>query len=288
MVIDEALYKTIRNLVNEELGINSQVSNAVDEIHQLLTNDSVEMRDIPIGKNRHWPCKATNIDYPFVDSKIIRLNICIYDFPSENDMLSYRKQFPQEWRNIINAKTHQSDEWSKVVITGNLIRVNGKDDINFYNWLQHELTHAFQRLKSNKTELVKDVNKYQNNIKVIGKSTEEYVRNAARINYYSFKHEQDAFANGLYSVLIHSNCTKDNIDEIICGTKFYAILTKLKKVINEFSRLKGDEFERVDSMIRSNFNYGVDVVIKKGLRDIEEFTYRMGRVKMKILNELDY
>lgn len=161
--------------------------------------------------------------------------------------------------------------------------------LDFHVRLQHELDYAIKRILSGKNYIKPYTNQYHNAQSVISNKEDvnnKYVRYSAWIVYWNLPHEQDAFANGLYSVLAHSNPTNENIDNLIYNSDYYTIIVRLRKLLKEFNELQGEERENVDRLVKNKIGYGINKIIKIGERTLSKYIYKMGRIKTLILQRL--
>jgi hypothetical protein len=89
-----------------------------------------------------------------------------------------------------------------------------------------------------------------------------------------------------YSVLAHSNPTKENIDNLIYNSDYYTIIIRLRTFLQEFNELQGEERERIDYLLKNKLGYGINKIIKIGERTLSKYIYKMGRIKTLILQRL--
>ena len=281
MQVNKNIYRIVRRVLNEELGVSSVVTNATfDIMNQIANKSDDELRYYPPTINRHYPLKATNIDYEIANGVTIRLNVSIVDFDSDEELLRFKKLYPKEGSDILKAKTSKLTNESKIPINITIVRVGGRITEGNYETLQHELEHAFQK-SMKKGELSDD--RYNKNIDVLSKSTNSLLRKVSRVNYLSYKHEQDAFANGLYALLKHSKCDLNEIDDVIKESTFYNTLSEMKRAVSFWEDQLGNE--ETEAILRKYFNYGVDIVLKRAKKVVNEFVKRMGRIKTLYLQE---
>ena len=286
MQLYEKIRKIVRKVLNEELGINQDVANAVDDIIDMLANiNDSDLMELSVTDFRHYPYKLGSIDYQFVNGRIVHVAASFYDFPDIQSMEDFKRDYPKEYRKVANAVTRQTPFSQKISISLSIIRVNGEIIPQSYSNMQHELTHAFQRIMTGKSSLVKNYSKYRRNIEILKNTTDEYLKKAACINYWSYPHEMDAFVNGLDAeIRVHLRNGDGDLDDIINNTRFYYTLDKIKKIVNDFSKLEDYEKDCVESALQKQFHCGVDAIIRRGEKTAREYTRGMGRVKMRYIN----
>lgn len=283
MQVNKNIHRIVRRVLNEELGVSSVVTNAtLDIMNQIANKSDNELRSYPPTVNRHYPLKATNIDYEIANGVTIRLNVSIVDFDNNEELLRFKKLYPKEGSHISKAKTSKLTNDSKIPINITIVRVGGRITEGNYETLQHEVEHAFQKAMK-KGELSDD--KYNKNIDILSKSTNSLLRKVSRVNYLSYQHEQDAFANGLYALLNHSKCNVNEIDEVIKASAFYKTLSEMKRAVSFWQSQVGNE--ETEAILHNNFNYGVDVVLRRANKVVNEFIKRMGRIKSLYLQQFN-
>lgn len=287
---DKTIHKIVRRIVNEALGVNSYVEKAVDyiikEIHKDESDGILEEKqvdgDVPVLIKR-------GLIYYEIKNRLLKIIFRIYDFQSNED-LEYFKENYQEifYKKMYCGSTNYSSTDDSIVVRFSLIRAGGKVQNYSYNVLQHELDHAIKYVLSNKQNIKRNADKYYNAIYAMKGENDnnKYLMNLGRIVYWSYPHEQDAFANGLYSVLAHSNPTNENIDNLIYNSDYYTIIVRLRKFLKEFNELQGEERENVDRLVKNKIGYGINKIIKIGERTLSKYIYKMGRIKTLILQRL--
>ena len=283
MQLNNNIHRIVRRVLNEELGINRIVVKAIDDvIKQILSKSEDEMFMLYPNKNRHYTNKTFNFDYEFANGISVRICTGIVDFKDYNEYAEFKTNYPKEYRILTSGKTSQN-VGSPLRIAVYVIRVGGQVIPENYVILQHEIEHAFQRIMKNGS-LSKNKKKYKKYTDAMRKSTDPLIRKVGRVNYLSYRHEQDAFANGLYAFLKHSDCDINNIDDIIKTSSFYRILNEMKRAVSFWESKLGDE--ETEAILRENFDYGVDIVLKRAKKVVNEFVKRLGRIKTLYLQEL--
>ena len=284
MQLNNNIHRIVRRVLNEELGINPIVVKATDDvINQILSKSEDEMFMLYPNKNRHYTNKTFNFDYELANGVTVRIGTGIVDFKDYDEYAEFKTNYPKEYRILASGRTSQN-VGSPLRIAVYVIRVGGQVIPENYEILQHEIEHAFQRIMKNGS-LSKDKKKYNKYTDAMRKSADPLIRKVGRVNYLSYHYEQDAFANGLYAFLKHSDCDVSNIDDIIKSSLFYKTLNEMRRAVSFWESKLGDE--ETEAILRENFNYGVDVVLKRAKKAVNEFVKRLGRIKTLYLRQFN-
>lgn len=284
MQLNNNIHRIVRRVLNEELGINPIVAKATDDvINQILSKSEDEMFMLYPNKNRHYTNKTFNFDYELANGVTVRIGTGIVDFKDYDEYAEFKTNYPKEYRILASGRTSQN-VGSPLRIAVYVIRVGGQVIPENYEILQHEIEHAFQRIMKNGS-LSKDKKKYNKYTDAMRKSADPLIRKVGRVNYLSYHYEQDAFANGLYAFLKHSDCDVSNIDDIIKSSLFYKTLNEMRRAVSFWESKLGDE--ETEAILRENFNYGVDVVLKRAKKAVNEFVKRLGRIKTLYLQQFN-
>lgn len=290
---DKTIHKIVRRVVNEALGVNSYVENAVDgiinRIYELESNGQLEEKTVTV----EFPVliKRGYFDYNLIKDKTIMVEFRTYDFQSNEDLEYFKENYPE----IFNEKMNRGLAYSSNTENGlpmikiSLVRAGGKIQKNSYDILQHELDHALKDSLTNKKWNKRNNYKYKMATYMMHDDDgdeNKYAKAAAWIVYYSFPHERDAFANGLYSELKHSNPTKENLDELIYNSRYYRIITWLRRVLPYFNTIKSEEIELVNRILSISFMCDINKIIKIGEKTLSEYIRNLGRIKTLILQRL--
>ena len=282
MQLNNNIHRIVRRVLNEELGINSIVTKATDDvINRILSKSEDEMFTMYPNEKRHYTNKTFNFDYELANGVSVRIGTGIVDFKDYDEYTEFKNNYPKEYRILTLGKTSQTIGPLRIGVT--VIRVGGQVIPENYEILQHEIEHAFQRIMKNGS-LSKNKKKYKKYTEAMRKSTDPLIRKVGRVNYLSYRHEQDAFANGLYAFLNHSDCDISNIDDVIKSSLFYRTLNEMRRAVSFWESKLGDE--ETEAILRENFNYGVDIALKRAKKVVNEFVKRLGRIKTLYLQEL--
>lgn len=289
---DKTIHKIVRRVVNEALGVNSYVEKAVDgiinRIYELESKGSLEEKTVTV----EFPVliKRGKFDYNLIKDNKIMVEFRTYDFQSDEDLEYFKENYPEIFNEKMNrGLAYPSNGNKPPMIKISLVRAGGKIQNNSYDILQHELDHALKDSLSNKKMNKRNDYKYKMAtymMKDDDGNENKYANAAAWIVYYSFPHERDAFANGLYSELKHSNPTKENLDELIYNSRYYRIITWLRKVLPYFNTIKSEEIELVNRILSISFMCDIDKIIKIGEKTLSEYIRNLGRIKTLILQRL--
>ena len=284
MQLNNNIHRIVRRVLNEELGINPIVAKATDDvINQIVSKSKDEMFMLYPKKNRHYTNKTFNFDYELANGVTVRIGTGIVDFKDYDEYAEFKTNYPKEYRILASGRTSQN-VGSPLRIAVYVIRVGGQVIPENYEILQHEIEHAFQRIMKNGS-LSKNKKKYNKYTDAMRKSADPLIRKVGRVNYLSYHYEQDAFANGLYAFLKHSDCDVSNIDDIIKSSLFYKTLNEMRRAVSFWESKLGDE--ETEAILRENFNYGVDIVLKRAKKAVNEFVKRLGRIKTLYLQQFN-
>lgn len=289
---NKTIHRIVRRVVNEALGVNSYVENAVDgiikKIYELESKGVLEEKTVTV----EFPVliKRGKLDYNLIKDKTIIVDFRTYDFQSDEDLEYFKENYPEIFRKKMNrGLAYPSNGNEPPMIKIPLVRANGKIQNDSYDILQHELDHALKDSLTNKKMNKRNNYKYKMATYMMAdddSNENKYAKVAAWIVYYSFPHEQDAFANGLYSELKHSNPTKENLDELIYNSRYYRVITWLRKVLPYFKTIKSEEIELVNRILSISFMCDIDKIIKIGEKTLSEYIHNLGRIKTLILQRL--
>lgn len=289
---DKTIHRIVRRVVNEALGVNSYVEKAVDgiinRIYELESNGQLEEkyfnRDIKIV------AKRGKFNYNLIKDKMIIVEFRTYDFQRDEDLEYFKENYPVIFNEKMDSGlTYSSKENDLPIIKISIVRAGGKIQKNSYDILQHELDHALKDSLTNKNMNKRNYYKYKMATYMISdndSNENKYAKVAAWIVYYSFPHEQDAFANGFYSELIHSNPTKENLDELIYNSRYYSVITWLRRVLPYFKTIKSEEIELVNRILSISFMCDIDKIIKIGENTLAKYIHNLGRIKTLVLQRL--
>lgn len=287
---DKTIHKIVRRVVNEALGVNSYVEKAVDDI----IDEIYKYESMGVLIEKHFDsdikivAKKGSVDYYIKDKRILII-FRIYDFQNNEDLEYFRENYHEIfYKKMYRGSMHHSSTDDDIVIRFSLIRAGGKITDYSYNVLQHELDHAIKLVLSNKKYINGNGGKYNKAVYAMNGEdvNDKYLMRSGRIIYWSFPHERDAFANGLYSVLVHSNPTKENIDNLIYNSDYYATIVNLRTFLQEFNELQGEERKRIDYLVKNKIGYGLNKIIKIGEKTLSEYIRNLGRIKTLILQRL--
>lgn len=107
---DKTIHKIVRRVVNEALGVNSYVENAVDgiinRIYELESNGQLEEKTVTV----EFPVliKRGKLDYNLIKDKMIMVEFRIYDFQSNEDLEYFKENYPE----IFNEKMNRGLAYS--------------------------------------------------------------------------------------------------------------------------------------------------------------------------------
>ena len=160
MQLNNNIHRIVRRVLNEELGINSIVTKATDDvINRILSKSEDEMFTMYPNEKRHYTNKTFNFDYELANGVSVRIGTGIVDFKDYDEYTEFKNNYPKEYRILTSGKTSQTIGPLRIGVT--VIRVGGQVIPENYEILQHEIEHAFQRIMKNGS-LSKNKKKYKN------------------------------------------------------------------------------------------------------------------------------
>lgn len=286
MKLEETIHKIVKDVVNEELGINTTVTNTVYEIITKINNLSQNnYRYISHTTKIKYPCKLISFDYSFIKNMTIRIVAHIFDFNDEEELARLKHNDRTAFFEMMSAKTNSTSLHKNIfTVTINVIRINGKIDTHVYEVLQHEIEHVFQ-LSLKNGRLTKRLDTYAKYSSIM-KNGNNLIKRIAYIEYARFKFEIDAFINSLYVSLRQSHCHKENIDKVITQSSCYKVCINLRNIIKTISPLK--ESISANKEVILQFNFDINTAIKHGEHTLHNILNKIGKVKTLYLKEIEH
>lgn len=252
----------LRKIIQEELGIATEVSKITEEVFQSILldirNRKPEKNEICFTKNGVVECIINNTPFKvnytcrnFLDKNVID-NFDI-DYLTEGGTLFFNKNF--FWVNV------------------NLIAVNGtifKQEA--VNTIQHEMEHVFQQLKCNKRIPSNDLKYAKIKTDLNGNNTAR--KNVARLVYLTLKSEQEGFINGTYAWcmtndLLSTPYTYDNIKNSPSGVLYNEMVDLYNIVFNDIE---------MTNIIKTEYKLSKNKISKL----IHDFLKRIGKILIKV------
>jgi hypothetical protein len=132
--------------------------------------------------------------------------------------------------------------------------LNGKPYSSaFYEPIQHEISHIFQRFQEVKSGYPKASDNTYRNFKKYEIAKENiknknwYISTLFEIYYYLNRSEQSAYTNGLYSILINTGRIINNLDEFLRNTFQYKKLFHLKEIYNNIDTWEENSLQFIEA-----------------------------------------
>lgn len=154
--------------------------------------------------------------------------------------------------NETNIQPGASVDFDRKVITVGLIKINGEIDYNYLSdSLQHEIEHIYQREKRGDDSNFNDKDKqlYQNALKLLQDENQRGLAyNLGRAIYLTFHAEQDAYVNGLYSVL-QNNQANEDLGDLLKQSDAYRQLKFLRGFYRRICLNKFTDKENLTSLL---------------------------------------
>lgn len=136
---DKTIHRIVRRVVNEALGVNSYVENAVDgiinRIYELESNGQLEEKTVTV----EFPVliKRGKLDYNLIKDNKIMVEFRTYDFQSDEDLEYFKENYPEIFNEKMNrGLAYPSNGNKPPMIKISLVRAGGKIQKNSYDILQ--------------------------------------------------------------------------------------------------------------------------------------------------------
>jgi len=151
----------------------------------------------------------------------------------------------------------------------------------FYENLQHEISHFFERGKRGKP--YNNLDKYNTSITKMNNALTDYEGIIASIMYINHKFEQRAFGNGAYQYMMKSNDYNNNFDNVIKDTQLFKWLTQIK---NDYTFIKNtpQKHPLLKAALKP-YNITYDKLLKITEETIGDLIKMLGRIKSKALDD---
>lgn len=278
-LIERKIRNIVRQLLNEERGISDVVYNGANEILKNIcrcNDEKIKNGDFinALKRDDTYLIRGT-FSFDFENTKLL-VTYNTYIFQDEETYNCYCKQYP---RMLLNAyATYDDGNPSLYVVYNN---VGGEYDESIYDRLQHELEHCFQQIKKEGDLCVSNL-RYAVDRGLKKKKTDIDIYMASWILYCSRHHEQDAYANGLYSWLKNGKKDKNEIVKRSGLAKYRRICIKYIDVLRDY--LGNNEIE---NKIYTFFGITLSKIIKKGEETCEKLKNKGNRIIYKYIEETD-
>ena len=255
-ILESKIRNVVRQILNEEQGINHEVYDGANRVLLLIRNDGEimwnnEEYDDAFDGNAY----VVRGEFPFTFAEEeITVVYNSYIFQDQETYRSYVRKYPKMLK---NATSVYSKDNCQIFVVYNYIEEDGYDE-SIYDRVQHELEHIFQEIQKNGTFPSSDLKDVVNS--GLGmKIKEPNIFKASFILYCSRQYEQDACANGLYNWLQNGTTDKDSIvrDSALVRNRRICL-----KYINELETLMNIETEK--NKISSFFGMTLEKILKKG------------------------
>lgn len=257
----------LRQVINEELGISSEVVNLSkrfynEMIESLATPEKVEKSEIMIKKT----CSMRfSFDVVTVNSSIVYRNFLSKDYSKV-----YETPYVTDGGSFMLSKKMFFCFINFYGVCGTINKEKAMETI------QHEIEHIYQQ-----SRMGKDFGREEIYVQVKNdmRSTDPIRQKVAKMLYYSFKSEQEGFANGLYGYIMDKN--QPYTEDLLKESEAWEIYTFLKQGIIE---LKTNEEMK---MVFNEYFVRFGVKVSDIERETENFLRRIGRVVIKVQKDKD-
>lgn len=287
MLLEERIKQIVRQVLNEELSINQTVVNTsleiIDDIVNHVSNGEYKLYNItPRNKIPH---KILIFNHRFLNDKIIRIHSNVYEFETFDDLISLKNDNLAFYKKIMSSRSNtQTEDYKIFNLYLNIIYVNNEIIPHVFEVAQHEVEHIFQ-MSMKKGQLIRKYTRYKkanDNVK----SEDKLISMIGYLEYAKNNFEIDAVANGIYAFLKHTNCSLEEIDNVIRKSTGYRVCNNIRNIRKTLFYLK--DSKSANDKVISNFNFTIDVAIKHCEHTLHNLLQKIGKIKTLYLKENGY
>lgn len=237
-IVSKALMEAIDKLMNEEMGIATDVAKKVREV-KLLIKSNIKNSSRNKVDDGVWRYEGS-----------IKCEIFGYEYTINYNIINY-KDYDVYAEHSEYFVPDGSSSFSGRFIKLYVLSISGEFQENtFGDTLQHEIEHIYQIVKQGKP-LLQNNNLYSKALSSMRSNENNgWISRLAKIIYYTRNEEHDAFVNGLYAQLVSQDSFYDR-DNIVKMSNPYQIAMFLKSEHDSLEK----EFNNVD-FIESAKYYG--------------------------------
>lgn len=287
MLLEERIKQIVIQVLNEELSINQTVVNTsleiIDDIVNHVSNGEYKLYNItPRNKIPH---KILIFNHRFLNDKIIRIHSNVYEFETFDDLISLKNDNLAFYKKIMSSRSNtQTEDYKIFNLYLNIIYVNNEIIPHVFEVAQHEVEHIFQ-MSMKKGQLIRKYTRYKkanDNVK----SEDKLISMIGYLEYAKNNFEIDAVANGIYAFLKHTNCSLEEIDNVIRKSTGYRVCNNIRNIRKTLFYLK--DSKSANDKVISNFNFTIDVAIKHCEHTLHNLLQKIGKIKTLYLKENGY
>lgn len=255
--------KIVRQVLNEELGINNEVLKfSNDAISKISNSSKLMVQNSDVINNK---VGSDTIYYNYNGSSITII-YSVFSFKTNNDYINYCETV----KDLRNASTMSTSKADDTLVRINYVVFENGDNNLFYEQIQHELNHVFQQIfQKGKYKYGKIRTNIEKNKKEINLDKE--LKCASFILYMSRNFEQDGFANSLYGLLL--NCNGD-----INAIKNSGTIHNLRQLQNALRLFKNVDDNKKFSRV---FGASKNRIVKIGEKSLDRLHRLINRVIFK-------
>lgn len=268
--IREDIRKELNSAINEEMGINIDVSRTLETIINEFRKHLNEKKYIKVNNNLY--IKTVSFKYNCFGIIVKFVFNCYNIIPKE-----YYETYSQKLK-IGNGETDETN----LIVNINVGLINGTLQ-QFSNVLRHELEHVFQITKGRKINNLNkgvDGKKFYKKAQYILKNKDYYSKNEFIVSFLIYTlsdSEVDGFINQLYQEIIEAPLSDET--KIISKSSAYIYYLKDKNFFNLLKNKKED----FDNIINS-FGFTFDNFIKFVERNLSRMITKIGKVIVQAEN----
>lgn len=277
------LTESIKDAINEELGIADEVTAALYTIQEKLKEDYKQSFSVSTGIDgitRRFGGFDVN-----VFGEELKVSWNCYNYQN----FELLQQHPMNTLGQYIKKTYDSPPELRIII------LSLQGNINYsitYDILRHELHHFYEDVKRGFKPLRKrELYKYARQLHKYPKND---IRNmVGSIIYMSFKHEQTAFYNGAYEYLMTNTDVACNFRMKIQDTPMFGNLQHLYKCIDALESIgeenwkNGYHTREMADKLKYYYNITYNKLLKIGRRAVKEIVAKLGRAVIKAQDDYE-
>lgn len=212
------------NISVEVLRLSKEISNAIQDNMSLqhMRYSQVNNRPFLEGNIKH------NINNRIDGIEELDIDYVIYFVSSNKEYNSIGSNDEES----LKLNSYSDYDSRKICIVSGYNNIEGEMIASFFSTIMHEINHLYEYGKG----LEKNVSLYEKTIEMIN-SEDIQLKYVGYTLYYTFRHEQDAFAHQFYGFLIQ-NKPQENIEYLLNTTVLRYCKEYYNIIIKNFSKDK--------------------------------------------------
>ena len=270
--MEELVLENIKTAIKEELGIADEVKNLSKNLgNEILNNLTYARKQYNEALKLNF--KKNSFKFEIFD-EVFTINYTCFFCRDSNDYLKLR--------GLLGGKNSYNERMFYL----NFAFIYGQvEEKSFYDTIQHEVEHIYQIFKKGDSLISSQtINQLYNiSANILTKGTKnEIIYKVAQSIYISMDFEQDAFVNGLYSLLLNSGMAL-GLMNVFKESDCYAYF----KILNQnYMDLNNSYTEENDNLVRKTFGISLKTVLYSLQQAIKRFENKIGKVYIKAHKDL--